>query len=221
MNIEFYLNYWQCTFFEKAVDLVHCSRLMVAPQHVKAFGIFYFESEEQANAFDSLTSPVHIITQKQVRWFRGEAPELEYSEQIIVLAMDISANLHRSINFHQHGLLQKHIPHKAQEPINFFFSQTGNLTRSLEAEIEEPIENRIDIDLFLFWHFRLNYIKLGSENCFKWFVRSSPIAYITSSSPVTFTTQWMLFRSHWSSRTTVLCFYILLIKSLSRLSSYK
>lgn len=52
----------------------------------------HFVSKQQANGFQALLSPIHVITQKQVVGFRWEAPVLKQAQKIGVLAVDIACN---------------------------------------------------------------------------------------------------------------------------------
>ena len=63
---------------------------MVATEKEKVFGIFDFVSEKKTDCFQGLFAAVHVIAQEEVVGLGWEAPVLEQTEQVVVLAMDIT-----------------------------------------------------------------------------------------------------------------------------------
>ena len=63
---------------------------MVATEKEKVFWIFDFVSEKKTDGFQGLFPAVHVIAQEEVVGLGWEAPVLEQTEQVVVLAMDIT-----------------------------------------------------------------------------------------------------------------------------------
>lgn len=63
---------------------------MVSPQQEEVLWIFDFVGQQEADGFQRLLPPVHIVTQKQVVAFWREAPVLEQPQQVVVLPVDVT-----------------------------------------------------------------------------------------------------------------------------------
>ena len=91
---------------------------MVSPEDVDLLGVLDLESEEQADGLDALPSPVDVVSQEEVVGFRGEAAVFEQSEHVVVLSMDVSADLDWGGHLDQHGLLHEYGLDEADRPHN-------------------------------------------------------------------------------------------------------
>lgn len=77
----------------EAIDAVDRRALVVATQNEEVFGILDLVGEQQADGLQRLLSAIDVVSEEQIVCFRGEAAVLEQTEQVIVLAMDITADL--------------------------------------------------------------------------------------------------------------------------------
>ena len=66
---------------------------MVATQDEEIFWILYFVGKKKADSFQRLLAPIDIVTEEQVVCFGRKSAILEQSQQVIILAMNITANL--------------------------------------------------------------------------------------------------------------------------------
>lgn len=66
---------------------------MIATEDKEIFGVFDLVREQEANGFQGLLSPINVIAEKQIVGFWRKPSVFEESEEIVILAMDISANL--------------------------------------------------------------------------------------------------------------------------------
>ena len=66
---------------------------MVATQDEEVFGILDFICKQKADRLEGLLASVYIVAKEEVVGLRRKATILEQTEKIIVLAMDITANL--------------------------------------------------------------------------------------------------------------------------------
>lgn len=67
---------------------------MVATKNEEVFWILDLIGQEEANGLQRLLAPIDIITKEKIVSFRREAAVLEQSEEVIVLAVNISTNLY-------------------------------------------------------------------------------------------------------------------------------
>ena len=66
---------------------------MVSTQNEEVLGVLDLVGEEQADGLEGLLTSVDIVTEEEVVGLRGEATVLEESEEIVVLSVDITADL--------------------------------------------------------------------------------------------------------------------------------
>ena len=76
------------------VNAVDGGTLVVAAEDEEVLWIFDLVCEEKADGLEGLLSSVDIVTQEEVVCFRWESAVLKESEEIVILAVDISANLY-------------------------------------------------------------------------------------------------------------------------------
>lgn len=66
---------------------------MVPAEDEEVLGVLYLVGEEQAYGFQGLLASVNVVAKEQVVSLRGEAPVLEEAQQVVVLSVDIAADL--------------------------------------------------------------------------------------------------------------------------------
>ena len=66
---------------------------MVAAQDEEVLRVFDLVREEQADCLEGLLPAVYVIPEEEVVRFRWEAAVLEQAEEVIVLAVNIAADL--------------------------------------------------------------------------------------------------------------------------------
>jgi hypothetical protein len=82
----------------ETVDAVDRGALVVTAEDEKVLGVLDLVCEQQADGLQGLLATVDIVAEEEVVGLGGEAAILEQSEQIIVLAVDISADLCRLLS---------------------------------------------------------------------------------------------------------------------------
>lgn len=77
----------------EAIDTVDRSTLVVTSQNEEVLGVLDLVGEEQADGLEGLLTSVDIVTEEEVVGLGREATVLEESEEIVVLSVDITADL--------------------------------------------------------------------------------------------------------------------------------
>lgn len=77
----------------KTVDTVDGRALVVTTQNEEVLGVFYLVRQQKADGLQRLLATIDVITEEKVVGLRGETAVLKQSQQVIVLAVDITANL--------------------------------------------------------------------------------------------------------------------------------
>lgn len=63
---------------------------MVAAKQEEILRIFDFVGEQQADGLQRLLATIHIVAEEQVVWLGRKAAVLEQSQQVVILAVDIT-----------------------------------------------------------------------------------------------------------------------------------
>jgi hypothetical protein len=79
----------------ETVDTVNRGTLVVSTQNEEVLGVLDLVRKEKADGLERLLATVDIITEEKVVGLRRETAVFEETEEIVVLAVDITANLER------------------------------------------------------------------------------------------------------------------------------
>lgn len=77
----------------ETVDTVDGGTLVVATEDEEVLWVLDLVGEEEADGLERLLSAVDVVTKEEVVGFWWESSVLEESEEIVVLSVDITANL--------------------------------------------------------------------------------------------------------------------------------
>lgn len=77
----------------EAVDAVDGGALVVAAEDEEVLGVLDLVGEEKADGLERLLATVDVVAEEEVVGLGREASVLEETEEIVVLAMDITADL--------------------------------------------------------------------------------------------------------------------------------
>ena len=77
----------------ETVDAVDRGALVVAAQNEEVLRVLDLVCEEQANGLERLFATINIIAKEKVVGLRGEATVLEEAQQIVVLSVNVTADL--------------------------------------------------------------------------------------------------------------------------------
>jgi hypothetical protein len=77
----------------EAVDAVDGRALVVAAQDEEVLGILDLVGEQQADGLERLLAAIYVVAEEEVVGLGREAAVLEEAEEVIILPVDIAANL--------------------------------------------------------------------------------------------------------------------------------
>lgn len=80
----------------EAVDTVDGGTLMVAAQNEEVLGVLDLVGKKQADGLERLLATVDVITKEQIVGLRRESTVLEKTQEVVVLSVDITADLERA-----------------------------------------------------------------------------------------------------------------------------
>jgi hypothetical protein len=82
-------------FVIEAIDAVDGRALVVASQDEEVLGVFDLVGKQEANRLEGLLAPVDIVAQEKVVGLRREPAIFEETQQVVILAMDVTTDLQR------------------------------------------------------------------------------------------------------------------------------
>jgi len=109
----------------KPVDTVDGCALVVASQDKEVLGVLDLVGQEEADGLEGLLSTVDVVAEEEVVGLGREATVLEEAQQVVVLPVDVAANLDGSLELEKDGLgdedlagLGAEIPNLSLEKLN-------------------------------------------------------------------------------------------------------
>lgn len=77
----------------ETIDTVDRGALVVATEDEEVFGILDLICEEQADGLERLLATIDVVAEEEVVSFRGETTVFEETEEIVILAVNVTADL--------------------------------------------------------------------------------------------------------------------------------
>mmetsp|Transcript_23177 Transcript_23177/g.37615 ORF Transcript_23177/g.37615 Transcript_23177/m.37615 type:complete len:263 (+) Transcript_23177:584-1372(+) len=128
----------------ESVNAVDRRALVITAQHEEILGVFNLVSEEEADGLQTLLATIDVVAQENVVGLRGEATVFEETEEVIVLSVDVAADLDGGLELEEHGLGDEEVAGAEAEHFDFGFREVYLLPRSGAADAEEFVDNHID-----------------------------------------------------------------------------
>jgi hypothetical protein len=117
----------------KAVDPIDGGTLVVSTQDEEIFRVLDLVRQQQADRLETLLTTVHVVAQKDVIGLRREAAVFKETQQIIVLPMNVTADLDRSLQLEKHRLTDQKITTAETEHLDLGFRQVHLFSGSCSA----------------------------------------------------------------------------------------
>lgn len=121
---------------------------MISPEQEEVLRELDLVSHEQNDALDRVFPSVDIIANEQVILFARKSSELKNFEQIPKLAMNVAANLNRSLKFEKHWLRHEYLSGLETDCADFGLSQNGFFL----IVLVQAIDDLINIEFLVFEH---------------------------------------------------------------------
>jgi hypothetical protein len=120
----------------KSIDTVDRGALVVTSEDEEVFGVLDLVGEEQADGLKRLLASIDVVTEEEVVGLRREATVLEESEEIVVLSVDITADLNRSLEFEENRLRDEDLTSLGAKITDLGFKKLNLLSRSAASHLE-------------------------------------------------------------------------------------
>jgi len=128
----------------ESVNAVDRRALVIATQHEEILGVFDLVSEEEADGLQTLLATINVVAQEDVVGLGGEATVFEEAKEVVVLSVNIAADLDGGLELEEHGLGDEEIAGTETEHFDFGFGEVYLLPRSGAADAEEFVDNYVD-----------------------------------------------------------------------------
>jgi hypothetical protein len=120
----------------ESIDTVDGGALVVTSEDEEVFGVLDLVGEEQADGLKRLLTSVDVITEEEVVGLRREATVLEESEKIVVLSVDITTDLDRSLKLEEDGLRNEDLTSLGAKVTNLGLKELDLLAGSATSHLE-------------------------------------------------------------------------------------
>jgi hypothetical protein len=136
----------------EAVDTVDGSTLVVSAENEEVFGVLDLVGEEEADGLERLLTSVDVVAEEKVVGLGGETAVLKQAQQIVVLTVDIAADLDGSLKLKEDGLGDENLAGLGAEEADFRLEELDLLAGAAASDLEEPIDYGVEVDIVLVGH---------------------------------------------------------------------
>ena len=135
----------------EAVDSVDRCALVVASEQEEVLRVLDLVGEEEANGLERLLSSVNVISKEEIVGLRGETAILEESQEVIILAMHITADFDWGLKLKENGLVDEDVSRFDAESFDLLLCELHLLAWSGSSNVQKLVNNCVDV-YFLFVH---------------------------------------------------------------------
>ena len=156
-------------FIVEAVNAVDRGAFMVASEDEEVFGVLDLVCKQEADGLERLLATVDVVTKEEVVGFRREPAVLEEAQQIVVLPVDIAADLAKvstnawtlrqrityldgGLELEEDGLGDKNLTGLGAKVPNLGLEKLNLLTGAAASNLEKPVDYGIEVHLVLICH---------------------------------------------------------------------
>lgn len=146
------------TTFALIIETIYAvdgSTFVIAAQDEEVLGVLDLVGEEQADSLERLLASIDIIAKEEVVRLRWEATVLEQTQQVIVLAVDVTTDLDGSFQLEQDGLRDEDLAGLGAEKAYLGFEKLDLLTRAATSHLKESVDYGIKVYFMLIRHFEI------------------------------------------------------------------
>lgn len=166
----------------ETVDAVNRGALVVATQNEEVLWILDLVGQQEADGFERLLATVDVVAKEQVVGLWGETAVFEQAEEVIVLTVDVAADLlgvegvgsaqrpdstqtchdqriaqgvahlNRSLELEQDWLGDEYLAGLGAKVSDLGLKQLDLLARTAATDLQEPVDYRVQINVMLICH---------------------------------------------------------------------
>jgi len=137
----------------EAVDSVDGGALVVSSEDEEVLWVFDLVGEQKADGLEGLLSTIDVISQEEIVGLWWESSILEKAEQVVVLSVDISADLDWGLELEKDWLGDEDLAGLLAQSANLGLGQIDWLSWSRSSDLQKSLDDVVNVDihaLFLF-----------------------------------------------------------------------
>lgn len=155
----------------EAVDAIDGSALVVAAEDEEIFRVLDLVCQQQTDGLEGLLASIYVVAEEEVVGLWWEAAILEKAQQVVVLSVDIAANLlsssaslvactsppthlDRRLELEEYGLGDEDLASLGAQVSYFSLKKLNLLSRPAAADFEESVDDGIEVHVVLVRHDR-------------------------------------------------------------------
>jgi len=155
----------------ETVNTVDGRALVVAAQNEEVLGVLDLVGQQKADGLERLLATVDVVTEEEVVGLGREATVFEKTEKVVVLAVNITADLHswsvvswcnkwltsiayldRRLKLKENGLRDENFTGFGAKVADLSLEKLNLLAGTAAANLEETVYDRVEIDIVLVRH---------------------------------------------------------------------
>jgi len=152
-------------FIVEAIDTGDGCTLMVSAKQEEVLRELDLVSEQEDDCLQALLSTVDVVTQEEVVAFWWKAAILKKAEQVMVLAVDVTADLQGSFQFQQGALIQEDCTDRGAKTFHLILRDLDQLPRLASFDFKALVHHLVNFELFSLLHGRYNQVRRGVSLC--------------------------------------------------------
>lgn len=133
----------------EAIDTVDGGTFVVTTENKEVFRIFDLVRKEEADGLKRLLATVDVVSEEEVIGFRREATVFEKTQEIVVLAVNVTTDLDWRFQFQQYRLRDENLPSLGAKIPNLRFQQLHLLSRPAAPHLQQSINDVVQIHFLI------------------------------------------------------------------------
>ena len=121
------------TLIVESVNTVNAGALVVSTKNEEVLGVLDLVREEKANSLETLLATVDIVPEEEVIRLGREAAVLEEAQKVVVLPVNVSANLDGGLKLEEDGLADENLTGLGAQELDLVLSQVHLLAGAASA----------------------------------------------------------------------------------------
>jgi len=125
---------------------------VVASQDEEVLRVLDLVRQEQADGLQGLLASINVVTKEQVICLGWEASVLEQAQEVVVLSVNIAANLYRRLELEQDRLGDEDLASLSAQVSYLSFQQLNLLSWSRATDFEQTVDDGVQVHIVLVRH---------------------------------------------------------------------
>jgi len=131
----------------ETVDTVDGSALVVTTENEEVLGVLDLVSQQKADGLERLLATVDVVTEEEVVGLGREATVLEETEKVVVLAVNITADLDRRLELEEDGLGDENLAGLGAKGADLGLEELDLLAGTAAANFKKTVYDGVEIDI--------------------------------------------------------------------------